>query len=127
MVDVPEHAQRIATPAQLDGVRHVAGEPRCLQLHLEVGASAADVAARWRDAEGKRAWVGTRAEALDAGWFGDADHEVVPRIGDVLVAARADFAFYADPDDRARGMIGQHGSLTPAETGVPLLRFGAFA
>ena len=36
-------------------------------------------------------------------------------------------AFYTDPDDRGRGMVGQHGSLTPAETAVPLLRYGAFA
>ncbi|TPX00596.1 alkaline phosphatase family protein, partial [Schumannella luteola] len=35
MVDVPEHAQRIVADALLDGVRHVAGEPRCLQLQLD--------------------------------------------------------------------------------------------
>lgn len=127
MVDVPEHAQRIATADQLAGVRHVAGEPRCLQLHLEADADPDEVATRWREAEGKRAWVATRREAIGAGWFGDVDDDVVSRIGDVLVAARSDFAFYTDPDDRGRGMIGQHGSLTPAETAVPLLRYGAFA
>ena len=128
MVDVPEHAQRIATAEQLAGVRHVAGEPRCLQLHLEPGADADAVAARWRETEGKRAWVATRREAIDAGWFGDVDDDVVPRIGDVLVAARSDFAFYARSRTTAvAGWSGQHGSLTPAETAVPLLRFGAFA
>lgn len=127
MVDVPEHAQRIATADQLAGVRHVAGEPRCLQLHLEPGADADAVAALWHETEGRRAWVATRLEAVEAGWFGEVDPEVVPRIGDVLVAARSDHAFYADPDDRGRGMVGQHGSLTPAETAVPLLRYGVFA
>lgn len=127
MVDVPEHAQRIATAEQLAGVRHVAGEPRCLQLHLEAGSDTDEVAALWRATEGKRAWIATRAEAVAAGWFGTVDPEVLPRIGDVLVAARADYAFYADADDRGRGMIGQHGSLTPAETAVPLLRYGVFA
>ncbi len=127
MVDVPAHAHRIASPALLDGVRHVAGEPRCLQLHLEAGVDAADVAASWRDSEGRRAWVATRDEAVAAGWFGAVDPAVLPRIGDVLVAARGDHAYYTDEADRARGMIGQHGSLTPAETAVPLLRFGAFA
>lgn len=127
MVDVPDHAHRIASGALLDGVRHVAGEPRCLQLHLDPGADADAVAELWRASEGRRAWVATRAEALAAGWFGAVDPEVLPRIGEVLVAARGEHAYYVDADDRARGMIGQHGSLTPAETAVPLLRFGAFA
>jgi hypothetical protein len=127
MVDVPEHAHRIVAPALLDGVRHIAGEPRCLQLHLDPGVAVDAVAERWRASEGKRAWIATREEAIAAGWFGDVDAEVLPRIGEVLVAARADHAYYTDPDDRARGMIGQHGSLTAAETAVPLLRFGAFA
>lgn len=126
MVDVPAHAHRIAPPALLERVRHVAGEPRCLQLHLEPGTDPAAVAAAWASAEGRRAWVGTRDEAIAAGWFGTVDTEVLPRIGEVLVAARGDHAYYTDPQDRARGMVGQHGSLAPAETAVPLLRFGAF-
>lgn len=127
MVDVPEHAQRIATAEQLAGVRHVAGEPRCLQLHLEPDAASDEVAELWRATEGRRAWVATRDEAVAAGWFGEVDPEVLPRIGDVLVAARSDHAYYADPDDRGRSMIGQHGSLTPEEMAVPLLRYGVFA
>jgi hypothetical protein len=127
MVDVPEHAHRIPPPELLDGVRHVAGEPRCLQLHLDAGVDPAELAARWRASEGSRAWIATREQAVTAGWFGQVDAEVRPRIGQVLVAARADTAFYVDAQDRARGMVGQHGSLTRAETAVPLLRFGAFA
>lgn len=127
MVDVPPHAQRVVAPALLEGVRHVAGEPRCLQLHLEAGVDARELAARWSASEGRRAWVGIREEALAAGWFGAVDAEVLPRIGEVLVAARGEHAYYADPDDSGRKMVGQHGSLTPAETAVPLLRFGAYA
>ncbi|MFT4028931.1 MAG: alkaline phosphatase family protein [Protaetiibacter sp.] len=127
MVDVPPQAHRIASRELLERVRHVAGEPRCLQLHLEPGADAAAVAQRWRDSEGRRAWVATREEAVAAGWFGEVDPAVLPRIGQVLVAARGEHAYYAAAADRARGMVGQHGSLTPSETGVPLLRFGAFA
>jgi predicted AlkP superfamily pyrophosphatase or phosphodiesterase len=126
MVDVPSHAHRIPRAELLDGVRHVAGEPRCLQLHLEPGTDADGLAERWRASEGRRAWIATRAEAVAAGWFGSVDAQVLPRIGEVLVAARGDHAYYADPDDRARGMIGQHGSLTSAELAVPLLRYGAF-
>ena len=76
-------------PSCSSGVRHVAGEPRCLQLHLESDVDAEDVAERWRENEGPRAWVGTREQAIEAGWFGPVDAEVLDRIGQVLVAARA--------------------------------------
>jgi hypothetical protein len=127
MVDVPASAHVIVPPELLAGVRHVGGEPRCLQLYLEPGTDPDAVAALWRDREGARAWVATRDEAIDAGWFGEVDTAVRPRIGDVLVAARKKYAFYSDPDDSARRMIGQHGSLTADELTIPLLRFGAFA
>lgn len=127
VIDVPHSAQLVVAPELLRGVRHVAGEPRCLQLHLEAGESADEHAERWRLSEGPRAWVATRAEAIGAGWFGEVAPEVLPRIGDVLVAARKRVAYYADPDDRGRKMIGQHGSLSPDELNIPLLRFGAFA
>lgn len=127
IVDVPAAAQVVVDPVLLVGVQHVAGEPRCLQLHLEPGADADEVAERWRASEGGRAWVATRDEAVAAGWFGDVDPEVLPRIGDVLVAARKRIAYYVDRDDAGRRMVGQHGSLSPDEALVPLLRFGAFA
>lgn len=127
LVDVP-HERQVVVPAEhLAGVRAIAGEPRCLQLHLEPGIDADVVAARWRQAEGRRAWVARRSEAIAAGWFGRVDPEVAPRIGDVLVAARERVAYYVDPDDRGRRMIGQHGSLSPEELAIPLLRFGAWA
>jgi len=126
VIDVPHEAQIVVDTELLRGVRHVAGEPRCLQLHLEAGERADEHAERWRLAEGSRVWVATRAEAVAAGWFGEVAPEVLPRIGDVLVAARKRVAYYADPDDRGRRMIGQHGSLSPDELNIPLLRFGAF-
>jgi hypothetical protein len=127
MVDVPEGSQVLVPAALLAGVRHVGGEPRCLQLYLEPGTDPDAVAALWREQQGPRAWVATRDEAIAADWFGEVDDAVRPRIGDVLVAARKHYAFYTDPDDSARRMIGQHGSLTNDELSIPLLRFGAFA
>ncbi|ALJ20440.1 alkaline phosphatase family protein [Microbacterium sp. No. 7] len=131
MVDVPRHRQILLGDSDplLEGVRLIAGEPRMLHLYADPGAEAA-VAARWREAESSRAWVLTRAEAIGAGLFGDrVDAEVLPRIGDVLVAARADVVYYDDrlADKKPQRMIGQHGSLTDQEQIVPLIRLGAFA
>ena len=126
-LDIPIDDQVIVDPALLDGVRHVSGEPRCLALHLEPGGDPVAVRDRWQAAEGRRAWVATRDEAVAGGHFGAVDADVLPRIGDVLVAARGRVAYYLDPLDRGRSMVGQHGSLTAEEVAVPLLRFGAFA
>lgn len=134
-LDVPQrgHVLFDREPGLLDGIRHVAGEPRALQLHFEPDASArlrARTLERWRAAEGSRAWVATRAEAIAQGWFGPSVHPVVePRIGDIIVAARASIVYYDSrtAEAQAMAMIGQHGSLTPDETRVPLLRFGAYA
>jgi predicted AlkP superfamily pyrophosphatase or phosphodiesterase len=134
VLDVPSsgHVLFDTAPQLIEGVAAVAGEPRFLHLHLEQpGESAAiELAERWRTAEGERAWVATRGEAIAAGWFGAEVHpDVAPRIGDVLVAARKRVAYYdsRDPLAAGRSMIGQHGSLTADETRVPLLRLGAFA
>lgn len=134
MLDIPEHAHVLfdQEPGLIDGVRWIAGEPRCLQLHIEPDLAAAERSAlvtRWRDAESTRAWVATRDEAIEAGWFGPGvDDAVRPRIGDLIVAARTSIAYY---DSRVtarsgRSMIGQHGSLSPAETSIPLIGFGAW-
>lgn len=132
IVDVPgfRHVLVDERTDLIDGVRHVAGEPRMLHLYAEPELGEAERVAllgRWRAAEGERAWVRSRAEAVAEGWFGSVHPEVAPRIGDILIAARASVAYY---DTRtatvgSRAMIGQHGSWTPEETRIPLLRFGA--
>jgi hypothetical protein len=124
MVDVApsDHVLLEDLDGLLREVRHLAGEPRLLHVHLTPGAG--DAAARWADALGAHADVLRRQEAVDAGWFGaHVDPEVLPRIGDLLVASRGRAAFYATADSPARGMVGQHGAWTPAERFVPLIRF----
>ncbi|HEY7815515.1 MAG TPA: alkaline phosphatase family protein [Nakamurella sp.] len=124
MVDVP-HARRLdlaTAPGLRRGMAILGGEPRLAQLYCHAGA-AGGVAARFSDVLGDRAWVRTRAEAIAAGWFGPVDDRVLPRIGDVLVAARDSFAL-VDSDVTAPlvlGLVGQHGSLTEAEQWVPML------
>lgn len=131
MVDVPAHRQLVldAAGGWRDGVRHLGGEPRMMHVYLEADADGVAIVQRWRrDLEGS-ADVVTRAEAIDAGLFGpmvtDAARE---RTGDLLAIARSNTALYdGDAEDqRGRGMVGQHGSLTPEEWRVPHIRLGAF-
>ena len=134
VIDVPESSQVLFgdRPDMVDGVRHIAGDPRCLQLHLEPGLSETSrrqILDAWRDSEGGRAWVLTRDEAIEAGWFGEVDDAVRPRIGDIIVAASKNIAYYdgRKQNDASRRMVGQHGSWNPDELVVPLIRLGDFA
>jgi predicted AlkP superfamily pyrophosphatase or phosphodiesterase len=135
VLDVPQSSHILfdTDPGLVDGIRHVAGEPRALQLHFEPDASEshrARVLERWRASEGERSWVVSRPEAVDSGWFGPVvDAEVVPRIGDLLIAARKGIAYYDSRSafQHGRSMVGQHGSWSPEETSIPLLRFGDYA
>ncbi|HWI31936.1 MAG TPA: alkaline phosphatase family protein [Microbacterium sp.] len=132
MIDVPRHRHVLLDEDDIrfNGVAHVGGEPRLLHVYLEEGEDADAAALRWSVASGATADVATRAEAIRDGAFGPVvDDEVLHRIGDLIVAARGTWAFYDDrlTDKRAQLMIGQHGSTTPEETLVPLIRLGAFA
>ena len=130
VVDVPGAKQVLfdTVPALVAGVRHIGGDPRCLQLYTETGVDADALAEAWRAVEGERAWIFTRAEAVAAGLFGTVRPEALDRIGDVIVAARKLVAYYdsREPNQSARSMIGQHGSLTDEELRVPVIRLGAY-
>ncbi|MBA2559561.1 MAG: alkaline phosphatase family protein [Propionibacteriales bacterium] len=123
MVDVtPEGRLDVdGTPGMLDSVSLLGGEARFRHLYCTSG-SVVDVAARWRELLGHNAWVVSRDEAIDEGWFGDVDALVRPRLGDVMVASRGDSAIVSSTrfPHEAR-LIGLHGSLSADEMLVPLL------
>ncbi len=129
MVDVQRNNHVVLSdrPKLTDTIGELAGEPRCLQVHLRPGVDAAVAAEVWRAELGPTAQVVTRHEAVADGWFGEVADEVRPRIGDLIVAARGRVAFYREDDSPGRAMIGQHGSWSRPERMVPLLRFGAAA
>lgn len=129
MVDVPRSARidYSVFPELVAGVRHTAGEPRMVHLYLEPDATAVvrdRLMAAWLDRFGRQAWVVTREQAVDAGYFGEVSDSVSARIGDVMVLARESIAFYDLRRVRPQAMdvVGQHGSITKGEREVPLLR-----
>ncbi|GAA1349147.1 alkaline phosphatase family protein [Falsarthrobacter nasiphocae] len=132
MIDVPaerrwdysEHA------ALTRAFEFTAGEPRMVQLYWRAEVTEAEKAealAAWAEYVGSLAWVVTRDEAIEAGWFGEVSPRVRPRIGDVLVAARAPLALYDGRRASAHAfeMVGQHGSVTGEEMGIPLFEIPA--
>ncbi|MFD0821373.1 alkaline phosphatase family protein, partial [Micromonospora zhanjiangensis] len=111
-----------ADPRLRAGVRVVAGEPRVRYLHTRPGATP-DVVAAWSAVLGESAWVGTRAEAVAAGWFGPVPAEHLDRIGDVVVICHGTTAVVASASENpleAR-LVAYHGSCTATEMTIPLL------
>ena len=123
MVDVPldDRIELSEEPDLLADVVVLAGEARFRHVHAK--ATAVDrVAERWRSRLGSCALIRTRDEAFDENWFGPVEDRVRPRIGDVLVASLGTSAvFSAQHFPVEHKMIGFHGSVTGAETLVPLL------
>jgi hypothetical protein len=128
MVDAPHHLRiDLAHDADLArGVRHVGGEFRSPQLYCEPGATQ-DVLATWRERVDARAWVLSRDEAVRQGLFGTVSDRVLPRIGDVIVAMRDNFAIVDSRSARPQllALLGLHGSLSPEEVAIPLLQVAA--
>lgn len=128
MVDVqPEHRIDIATtPGLADGLRHVAGEPRALQLHSLPGALA-DVRATWQDVLGERADIVERDTLVAQGLFGAVAPHCLPRIGDLLVLSREGHCVVDSRRHRPEliALIGLHGSTSADEVNVPLVHVPA--
>jgi hypothetical protein len=111
-----------SVPKLSAGVRVVAGEPRVRYLHTKDGA-AEDVLAAWRELAGHAAWIGTREEAVDTGWYGPIADGHRQRLGDVVVVCRDDWSIQAtahEPPSIAK-LVGLHGGRTRLEMEIPLL------
>lgn len=122
MVDVPGSSVVVIEdePALAAGIDCVAGEGRFRQLYTDRESPDA-LARRWQAVLGDRAWVRTKDEAIDAGWFGTVGNAARARLGDVLVAARGDVGVMTRTLSQELALVGMHGSLTAAEMQVPFL------
>ncbi len=124
MVDaLPQAAVDVQGDDELaHGVSLLGGEPRARHVYAAPGA-ASDVLSTWRERLADVAWVLSREEAVEAGWFGEVRPEIADRIGDVVAACHAPGALLlatrTHPHEAM--LVGHHGSLTPAEAYVPLV------
>ena len=115
------HDLRPVDPEVIDLTAGLSGEARFRWLHARSGADD-DLLAAASDAHGGVAWVRSRTQMADDGWFGPSIRsDVLDRYGSVALLPFEPFGF-DDPDDTGPfDLIGRHGSLTSAEMLVPLL------
>lgn len=112
----------------IDGIpslhRHVlqiGGEPRCRFVYTRPG-HAEEVASAWQESLGDSAWIVTREQAIEAGFFGTVDPSIRTRIGDVIAWAKGKSALVSEQiDPRVSRLRGQHGSITQVEKEIPLV------
>jgi hypothetical protein len=118
------HVAGDVTPLAPEVAAHVevqSGEARFRWLHAHPGEERALHEAALA-AHGDRAWVRTRDELVDGGWFGPVVTDAArARLGDVALVAKATAAFTEPTDTGPYHLVGRHGSATPAELDVPLL------
>ena len=105
--------------------RSQSGEGRFRWLHARHGATD-DLLAAATEAHGDVAWVVSRNQTIDEGWFGPVvSPPVAARLGDVALVARDPISFHDPADSGPFQLVCRHGSLTAAEMLVPLLAAGA--
>ncbi len=114
-------ATRLPAPELFDMVELFSGEGRFRWLHVRPG-SLDDALATASEAHGAEAWVRTRQQMVDEGWFGGPlTPEFARRLGDVALVAHAPVAFLDPADTGETRLMGRHGSLTSAEMAVPFV------
>lgn len=128
LVVTSDHGQidvgdNLVTP-HADVIAHTelqSGEGRFRWFHAKPGRRAALLDAALEHHEGQ-AWIKTRDETIDEGWWGPTISEAAAaRLGDVAVVAQGPIAFVDAADTGPFKLIARHGSLTSAEMVVPLL------
>ncbi len=108
-------------PEIMASVSMISGEGRFRWLHARPGAGD-DLLAAVTEMHGHEAWVRSREQTVEEGWFGGTlAVGFADRLGDVAIVARDPVAFL-DPADTGESLLrARHGSLTEAEMRVPLI------
>lgn len=131
MVDTsPERTIELGYHPHLEGlIAGVAGEPRALALFAVPRAGAMEeLAAGLQDLLGERAVVMVRDQLLASALFGPVGtpvgDRVTGRVPDVMVLARQNWTvdLLSHRPAGTKPLIGVHGSLTTAESWIPLVR-----
>jgi predicted AlkP superfamily pyrophosphatase or phosphodiesterase len=122
-VDVGDHIVALA-PEVMGAASLLSGEGRFRWLHARPGLEGRLLETA-RELYCRQAWVRTREEAVDEGWFGGPlSSDARTRLGDIVLAPFEPVAFLDPADVGEVKLRSRHGSLTSAEMLVPLLAAG---
>lgn len=108
----------------LEHTKMLSGEGRFRWIHLKEG-SQDTVMEICRELYGDQAWVVSKEELIDGGYFGSRAKAMFEdaRLGDVALIAKSDAAFFDPLDTGPYNLVCRHGSLTDDELQVPLLSY----
>jgi len=128
IVDVPKEKHFYLDELEIQGLRSVGGDPRVLFLYFD-SEPEENVREKIQSFLGKNAYVATKEELIEAGWFGETSDFSAERMPQLFVVGTTKAAFYHRDFAKKKSleMIGQHGSISPEELSVPLLRFAGYA
>ena len=119
LVDVDDSLVTLETAAT-DLATALSGEARFLWFHSKRGAEA-ELVEILEQLYSQNGWIRTRDQVLDEGWFGKQVSTIAnSRLGDVALVARNPVAFVPAGKEGPK-LKARHGSLTPAESYVPLM------
>ncbi len=111
----------VPDPEVLRLSRYMSGEGRFRWLHARPGG-AEELFATATAAHSDVAWVMSRQELIDGGWFGSVvSPPIAARFGDVALITKEPISFVDPADSGPFPLVCRHGSLTSAEMLVPLL------
>jgi predicted AlkP superfamily pyrophosphatase or phosphodiesterase len=127
IVDVPKEKHFYLDELEIQGLRSVGGDPRVLFLYFD-SEPEENVREKIQSFLGKNAYVATQEELIEAGWFGETSDFSAERMPQLFVVGTTKAAFYHRDFAKKKSleMIGQHGSISPEELSVPLLRFAGY-
>ncbi len=121
MVDPSVRVDIDEVPHLRSGLTLLGGEARFRHLYCRTGA-VEDVRQAWSDYLGDRATIVTREEGVAAGWFGEVDPEVAPRLGDLMVVCGPELAVLSSRDFAIETqLVGMHGAMTDQEMLIPIV------
>lgn len=129
VVDVPKSSHIELSAFDLTGLSFAGGDTRCAFLYFDHADQTQHAKTLLTESIGDSCWVVTPSDLIEAGWMTEPNEVAAPRLPDLYVLSKKQVAIYhkAFSSYRSYAMVGHHGSITPEELSIPLLRLAAWS